>query len=323
MLSTAAKPVVECAKFHRNLRDLCASLKPRSGRQCELFLRQAALASDSLPRALRAALRDFRLRGNGYGYLLLRNMPFASERDSLASLALVGGRLGEFVGYAQEKNGALFHDVVPDKAQEREQSASGSRVRLELHTERCFHPYLPSHVLLACLRADRDREAFTEVVSVRRLLPLLAARHLPVLFRPVFRTGIDYSFGNVRTQKGNGPVMSVLYGNPNDPFLRCDLDLMIGLNERARTAIAAVKRAASRVSDAVGLEAGDLLVIDNERAAHGRAAFTPSYDGRDRWLKRAYLVRTLPVADCLPGERVVRTSFTRDAGAGASRRALK
>jgi L-asparagine oxygenase len=53
-----------------------------------------------------------------------------------------------------------------------------------------------------------------------------------------------------------------------------------------------------------------LLIIDNRRAVHGRTAFTPRYDGRDRWLKRAYLVSDLAaIADCLPGERVIRTRF--------------
>jgi hypothetical protein len=267
-----------------------------------------------LPRPLRNALDEFRQHGNQEGYLLMRGVSVAAGRGAEASLALVGSRLGELVGYAQEKNGALFHDVVPEKAQEREQSAAGSRTRLKLHTERCFHPHLPSHVLLACLRPDRKREALTEIASVRRMLPLLPARHVPVLFEPVFRTGIDYSFGNVRTQKGNGPVMSILYGDPSDPCLRYDVDLMVALNARAQAAMDAVRRAAVRARAKVGLIAGDLLVIDNRRAVHGRSAFTPDYDGHDRWLKRAYLVRELP-ADCDPGKRVIRTRFGRDASA--------
>ena len=320
MSSVVGTPVVECAEFRSELRELCASLPSGAGGGREAFLRQAALASEGLPRTLRYALHEFRQHGNQEGYLLMRGMPVAAGRGAEAGLALVGSRLGELVGYAQEKNGALFHDVLPEKAQEREQSAAGSRVRLKLHTERCFHPHLPSHVLLACLRADRKREALTEISSVRRILPLLPDRHVAVLFEPVFRTGIDYSFGNVRTQKGNGPVMSILYGDPGDPCLRYDVDLMVGLNAGARAAMDAVRRAAVRACARVGLVAGDLLVIDNRRAVHGRSAFTPAYDGRDRWLKRAYLVGELPAA-CASGDRVIRTRFGRDAG--ASRRVPK
>jgi len=320
MSSVVGKPVVECAEFRSELRELCASLRSGTGRGRQAYLRKAALASDGLPRPLKNALHDFRQHGNREGYLLMRGMPAVTGRSGEACLALAGCRLGEFVGYAQEKNGALFHDVFPDKKQEREQSAASSRVRLKLHTERCFHPYLPSHVLLACLRADRRREAFTEIASVRRMLPLVPARHLPVLFRPVFRTGIDYSFGNIRTRKANGPVMSILHGDAVDPYLRFDLDLMVGLDARARAALNAVKRAALAACTGVGLEAGDLLIIDNRRAVHGRSTFTPAYDGHDRWLKRAYLVEELP-AVCDPRERVIRTGFGRDAN--ASRRVPK
>lgn len=319
MTVRARQPIIECSDFRDALSALSARLRAGAGRDTESFLRQAALLSDDLPRVLRIALYEFRLQGNHDGYLLMRSTPAATGRNSEACLALVGSRLGDLVGYAQEQNGALFHDVVPDKAQEREQSAGSSKARLELHTERCFHPYLPSHVLLACLRADRRREAFTEIASVRRMLPLLPARHRAVLFEPAFRTGVDYSFGNVRTRKGNGPVLSVLYGDRGDPCLRYDLDLMVGLNARARAALAAVRDVALGVCAAVGLEAGDLLVIDNRRAVHGRSAFQPSYDGCDRWLKRAYLVPDLAAATCSPGERVIRTRFGRDARVGVNR----
>jgi L-asparagine oxygenase len=86
---------------------------------------------------------------------------------------------------------------------------------------------------------------------------------------------------------------------------------MEGLTAKARLALASVKSAARRATVSVGLAAGDLLVIDNRRAVHGRTAFSPRYDGRDRWLKRAYLVADLAAsaADRRPGERIIRTRF--------------
>ncbi len=306
-----ADSTVECAGYRRRLRALCSRLRADPHLKSKIFLREAALAAASLPRALLRALHEFRLHGNRDGFLLLRGMPVADEKDAEACLAMIGSRLGEIVGYMQEKDGALFHDVLPEQAQEYEQSAAGSRTALALHTERCFHPHLPSHVLLSCLRPDPGGEALTEIASVRRMLSLLPSRQLPMLFQPVFRTGIDYSFGNINTEKANGPVLSVLYGDRDDPCLRYDLDLMAGLNPRARAALAAVKRAAGQVRIGLPLRAGDLLAIDNRRAVHGRSAFIARYDGRDRWLKRSYLVSDLAssAADRLPGERVIRTRF--------------
>lgn len=305
-----AAAVIDCAKFRRDVEKLCAGLAADPNREGGTYLRQARRLGNKLPLALRRTLDAFARMGNRDGLLLLRGMPVA-RNTAEACLAMTGSRLGDMVGYAQEQNGALFHDVMPEISQEREQSAAGSRTRLALHTERCFHPYLPCHVLLFCLRPDPGRKARTEVASVRRMMPLIPARHLPTLYEPVFRTGIDYSFGNLATEKANGPVLSVLYGNRSDPGLRYDLDLMVGLTAQARLALASVRRVAERVCVGIRLEAGDLLVIDNRRAVHGRTTFKANYDGRDRWLKRAYLVPNLAaITDRRPRERVIRTRFT-------------
>jgi L-asparagine oxygenase len=302
-----APAVIDCARFVRRL----AALRRRLRGDAAAYVRRGSEIAAELPADLARALDDFRLGGNREGYLLLRGLPAGEERSAEAWLALFGSRLGDIVGYRQEKNGALFHDVAPERVQEYEQSAAGSRAPLALHTERCFHPHLPSHVLLFCLRPDPARRARTEIASIRKMARLLPARHLPTLFRPEFRTGIDYSFGNRATEKANGPVLSVLYGDRADPCLRYDLDLMKGLNPPAQSALGAVKRAATLSRDSVRLAAGDLLIIDNRRAVHGRTAFTPRYDGRDRWLKRAYLVNDLSsiTADRSPGSRVIDTRF--------------
>jgi L-asparagine oxygenase len=35
------------------------------------------------------------------------------------------------------------------------------------------------------------------------------------------------------------------------------------------------------------------VVIDNSTTVHGRNGFQPRYDGRDRWLQRMFVVRSL------------------------------
>ncbi|MGA0208053.1 MAG: TauD/TfdA family dioxygenase, partial [Ilumatobacteraceae bacterium] len=56
-------------------------------------------------------------------------------------------------------------------------------------------------------------------------------------------------------------------------------------------------RAVQSSTKHVVLQRGDVLVIDNHRAVHGRTPFTPRYDGTDRWLKRSLVVRALPTTD--------------------------
>ncbi|TBO54789.1 oxygenase, partial [Streptomyces kasugaensis] len=42
-----------------------------------------------------------------------------------------------------------------------------------------------------------------------------------------------------------------------------------------------------RVSVAVSLRPGEVLIVDNDLVVHGRVPFRARYDGTDRWLKRA------------------------------------
>ncbi|TDD59964.1 hypothetical protein E1263_12755 [Kribbella antibiotica] len=44
------------------------------------------------------------------------------------------------------------------------------------------------------------------------------------------------------------------------------------------------------------LVAGDLMVVDNRKAVHGRTSFVPRYDGNDRWLRRSFAVRDLSLS---------------------------
>jgi L-asparagine oxygenase len=161
------------------------------------------------------------------------------------------------------------------------------------------------------LRSDHDAIAETIYASITHALPLISATHRDLLFQPFYQTGIDYSFGNIQTLQGKSPVMPVLYGNREDPFLNYDEDLMKAMTLEAEAALEALKEAIASVYQGIKLEVGDLLCIDNRRTVHGRSPFKPRYDGFDRWLQRSFVVRDLgsSAKDRLPGERIIRTTF--------------
>ena len=316
--------IIDCSEHYERLLHLCTDININPYMSTEDFLNKSALFSKNLPEPLKNTLKQFRNHSNKEGILLLKNLPFeprlpatpaGNHRSSHISeffLATIGTCFGHLVGYAQEKNGSLFHDITPLQSEEHEQSSMGSLVQLELHTERCFHPFLPDYVLLYCLRPDPDHRGFTTYTGIRQILPLLSQKHIETLFQPVFRTGIDYSFGNKKTSKANGPVMSVLHGDKTDPFIRYDLDLMTGLTTEAKLALQALRETVIHILDETYLEAGSLLIMDNKRCVHGRGEFEPRYDGNDRWLQRSYVLTDLGPSTCdrIDGSRVIKTSFT-------------
>lgn len=325
----SAVQVIDCRGLDEATMSLFLAPGSNPYTDTEEFLFDCEMRADEMPRFIRRALLEFQLRSNSEGILLLRGLPIdpglyyvhtpadaVRSRDkttyvSERCLAMIGSRLGHLVSYIQEKNGDLFQNLAPVQGNEAIQTSSGSQTRLQFHRETVFHPYPPEFLLLFCLRPDHDRVAETTYASITHALPLLSPEQRDLLFQPLYQTGIDYSFGNLDTVKGNGPILPVLYGNRHDPFLNYDEDLMQGMTPEADAALEALKEAIASVYRGVKLDTGDLLCIDNRRTVHGRSSFTPRYDGFDRWLQRSFVVRDLGLSavDRYPGERIIRTLF--------------
>jgi alpha-ketoglutarate-dependent taurine dioxygenase len=279
-----------------------------------------------LSEEIQCAVLEFRDRGNAYGILHLTGLPIDVElpltpvngahpdkRTFVSELvmALIGTLIGEQVGYKQEKNAALFHQITPSESEALQQSSEGSQVRLKLHTERCFHPYRPDFLLLFCLRQEPSGRAATVFAGIREIFPLLKSRTRDMLFKPLFRTGIDYSFIKGTNRVTQGPVLSVLYGDREDPCLLYDEDLMSGLTPEAEDALRELAEALRDNTHTILLQPGEMLLIDNRFAVHGRAGFHAGYGRRERWLQRAYIVSDLRPSeqDRLHGGRVIATVF--------------
>ncbi|HEY8020657.1 MAG TPA: DUF4350 domain-containing protein, partial [Thermoanaerobaculia bacterium] len=262
----------------------------------EGFAFEAKLAFHELPQRLRRTLVEFAHRGNIDGALLLRGFaqdpeipptPTRSgeqaQKATYASelwLCVAAAELGAPVGYQQEKQGRIFQDVFPTAPNAEKLSSESSSSLLDFHTEIAFHPFMPDYVLLYGLRQDPAKEARTYVASVRRFFHLLDPADKDTLFANLFRTGVDYSFGNVAQRRGAGPLVSVLYGDRLDPFLRYDLDLMVGETPAARRALELVRELVHDVKRELVVEPGSLLILDNRRSVHARSVFRASYDGR-------------------------------------------
>jgi L-asparagine oxygenase len=326
---SAPTQLLDCRGFDEATLNLFLAPGASPYQDTEEFLLDCEMRADELPRFVRRGLLEFQVRSNESGVLLIKGLPIdpglyhvktpsnaerSADKTTFVSercLAMIGSRLGHLVSYIQEKNGDLFQNLAPVQGCEQIQSSSGSKSRLQFHRETVFHPYAPEYLLLLCLRADHDAIAETTYASITHALPLISAHHRDLLFQPLYQTGIDYSFGNIQPIQGKGPVMPVLYGNREDPFLNYDEDLMEAMTSEAGAALEALKDAIASVYRSIKLEVGDLLCIDNRRTVHGRSPFKPRYDGFDRWLQRSFVVRDLgsSAKDRLPGERIIRTTF--------------
>jgi len=270
-----------------------------------------------------AALVGFRLAGTRDGIIILRGLPVDEplpstpergafhgawhelSRSTVVQL-MVMSVLGDVIAYADEKDGRLIQDISPVPGAENRQENTGSCL-LELHTEDGFHPHKPDFISLLCLRADHEREAMTVACGIRSVVSELAPDHVETLRQPLFRIRLSSSFVGTDVQSYSAPL-AVLTGCPSDPDLCADFHAMEPMNDEAAAAFEALREAMRTSLVGVVLQPGDMLIIDNRKALHGRTGFAPRYDGQDRWLRRCFAVADLRASNAhrFPDSRVHR-----------------
>jgi Fe(II)/alpha-ketoglutarate-dependent arginine beta-hydroxylase len=217
---------------------------------------------------------------------------------------LLGSVLGEPFGWTTLQGGRLIQNVVPIRGQEQEQSGHGSAAVLAWHTEDAFHPYRCDYLGLMGLR-NEQRIPTTYAVLDAGVLTAIERR---TLHEPRFLMRPDDEHLNQRERDGPAPSaadravlrhlqepvsVAVLFGDPRRPYLRIDPVFMSAVPGDAQ-AVAALDTLVRRLDGALDgfvIEPGTVCFFDNYRVVHGRRAFRPRYDGRDRWLKKILLTR--------------------------------
>ncbi len=291
------------APERRELRALAEQLADTAPRLLDdpEWVASARAMAPRLPERLRATLREYRHDPGPQGALLIRDLPFeAAEIPPTPSVAesverfatvpaaiqvLISLQLGEIGAYRSEKGGALVQNVVPVPGQETFQGNAGSTL-LEMHVENAFHESRPDYVGLMCLRNDHADEAKLRISCIRRALCLIDDKTDRLLHEPRFVTDPPPSFGG---RDDAPPPHAILTGDRADPNVQVDFTSTHPLDDEAADAMERLQHAFAEVGEEVLLQQGDLALVDNRLALHGRTSFVPRYDGRDRWLHRTFV----------------------------------
>ncbi|MFJ8431186.1 TauD/TfdA family dioxygenase [Kitasatospora sp. NPDC094019] len=200
-------------------------------------------------------------------------------------LLLVSTLMGTPIAWDGQQDGRFVHNIVPSPGHESEQTGASSSVLLTPHTEDAFHPGR-AHLLLLCCMRNHDAIA-TTAASVR--LAELSEADVEQLKRPVAPILPDDAYEQARQFGGRPAPVPTLFPAPDGLTMRYDpaYTPQDGADEAWREAYGRLGGELARVSVAVSLEPGDVLVVDNDLVVHGRVPFRARYDGTDRWLKRA------------------------------------
>lgn len=267
---------------------------------------------------LLAELERFRDRGSDTGFLLIAGAfqppPGSGPREeALARLAAaaVNAVLGDMIAYEAEGGGSLFQVVTPSRELADTQTSLGSGVALEIHTEQAFTPKAlrPDVICLACIRGDPEAKTYT--LHVRQILERVTPDEAAMLRRPLWTIGVDASFvssGGVLSER-RGPT-PILEGPDHDPTLTFDQDLMRGVDAASEALRAKIVSIYEACRHELALSPGEILLVDNNRAVHGRSSFRPRFDGSDRLIVRSFVVFDLAASSHARVGRTVQARFS-------------
>jgi len=281
------------------------SLKP------ETFCDESRENSRILPEKLKLALMNFvclsdsKKNHSDIGVLLIKNIDLSNffipetptcnnqkigEKTELAKIqSMLISFIGEMISYEAEGYGRLFQDVVPIKSMENVQMSVSSKFELELHTEQAFSKLKPDIICLGCLKGDAN--AFTYILPVKKILECLSSDEIDILYKPLWKIGVDLSFklNGIKFVEGDirGPI-PILYGSKENPTLIFDQDLMEGITPESQSIIKKIVDIYYECRIEHNLKPGEIILINNNKATHGRSSFIPKYDGTDRFLIRCF-----------------------------------
>jgi L-asparagine oxygenase len=255
-----------------------------SARHPELFKREACAPCDS-------ADGLFVLRGLQVEDAALEPTPAHwSVADNAAevwdvTLLLLASLMGRPIAWDGQQDGRYVHNIVPTQGREEEQTGASSSVLLSPHTEDAFHPGRAHLLMLACMR-NHDGIA-TTAASVRRIE--LSEDDITVLSTPTVPILPDDSYTEAQASTQLPAKVPALWQSESGLTLRFDpaYTPLEQAEERYRAAHRRLEAELERVTVAVSLRPGELLIVDNDVVVHGRVPFQARYDGTDRWLKRA------------------------------------
>lgn len=234
--------------------------------------------------------------------------------SAIACLAAIGS---DTVSYGSENNGDLFVNLVvfpPGRGKFTDKSAD----KMSGHTDAVTFPMRgyrdplnpriapsPDFVCLSSLRNPNDVP--TTVMPLDQLMTSLTNEHIEDLQKPQYLIGSQLTFRDgmidILGDELEVDYAQLLYAIQDKWWIRFShrtTQIATGAQASAHEAMVALKEACAGCVIPLPLEPGDIALVNNRIALHGRSEVGKEYGGQTRWFLRTY---GLDTSDIDPAQR--------------------
>lgn len=267
-----------------------------------LVAKSQEIAEAHLPDAARQQLERLK-QSDGLAFVVFQNMPIdqnipqpptdgkrpKTKKSWISEMTLLGtagaGNL-QPLSYREEKGNALVHEVAPISGKEQLLS-NGGRIPLGFHTDAAIlkRYYRPDYLMLLGLINQSQTPTYIALLDdALQALKELEIHYECILREPCFRVESPESF-NYWGGKAivSEPRPLITKGTHGEDEIAGNLYAVKTSDKEAEAALKAFISILPQVAKPIVLHPGDLLIFNNHRCLHARAAV----EG-DRWLQRLY-----------------------------------
>ncbi|MDX8483142.1 TauD/TfdA family dioxygenase [Mesorhizobium sp. VK24D] len=242
-----------------------------------------------------------------------RTLPPAWHRIANAVTVLIESLELDLVSYLCENGGEPYVHLSPQKGDH--QGADKSRDGMRGHTDGIifppnvverYHPHFPPGPDAVVLTGIRNPDAVkTNIALMSRIVRKLERPTIYTLMEKKFRFYPQSSFtvpAEFLDEEAHLDEQSVIEQSPNGfriRFSNSSIQAMPG-DAEAEKALDELKRAVADCYTGVSIEPGDVILVNNNTAIHGRSPVgMPGNENEKRWLLRTYAQIVRPAKYCL------------------------
>lgn len=268
------------------------------------FYSKVRRCEQNVPARLKFAINVFSSHSRSAGALLLRGIPidvplratpvvpYQDVNEKVIGtekyLLLLAGMLGKPISFTEWHQGERVQNLYPILNLQSVQCASNS-VYLEMHTETAFRVLTPTHLALLCLKRDPQGKAKTVFCDLRSIIDSMDDKSQKILASPNFCFKLPPDRASERRFTEPKAIDTKQSGKRRLHYA----EALTAIDSESCEVLSELKERIQVNSIEIELVEGDMVLIDNLHITHGRTAFSPQFNGADRWLQRI-LIRALP-----------------------------